>query len=290
MSDVALFIVIVAAFLHSGWNYFLKKSLDKLTYIWSFLVVSLIFYSPMFFYYWVRADISMDGWLCIVATGVLHFLYFAFMGSAYERGDLSLVYPISRGSGPLLVPLMAVLILHEQIYPLGALGIALIVFGIYVIHLRSFAFDSFLDPFRAVKHGASFLSIMTGIMIAAYSLVDKVGVGIVEPPLYIYVMLLIVVALLSPYVLTRKREELKREWGRNRNNILALGVVVLLTYMMVLFAFRMSKVSYVVAVRELSIVLSALYGLVWLKEQYVMQKVAGSFIIALGVILIGISR
>jgi len=290
VSDVALLIVIVAAFLHSGWNYFLKKSLDKLTYIWSFLFVSLIFYSPMFFYYWVRADISMDGWLCIAATGVLHFLYFAFMGSAYERGDLSLVYPISRGSGPLLVPLMAVLILHEQIYPLGTFGISLIVLGIYVIHLRSFTFDSFLEPFRAVRHGASFLSIMTGLMIAAYSLVDKVGVGIVEPPLYIYLMLLIVVVLLSPYVLTRKREALKKEWSLNRNNILALGIVVLLTYMMVLFAFRMSKVSYVVAVREFSIVLSALYGLVWLKERYVMQKLTGSFIIALGVILIGVSR
>lgn len=290
MSDIALIIVIVAAFLHSGWNYFLKKSLDKLTYIWSFLLVSLVFYSPMFCYYWVRSDISMEGWLCIAATGVLHFLYFAFMGSAYERGDLSLVYPISRGSGPLLVPLMAVLILHEQIYPLGALGIAMIVFGIYVIHLKSFAPDSFLEPFRAVKHGASFLSILTGLMIAAYSLVDKVGVGFVEPPLYIYFMLLIVVALLSPFVLTKKREELKTEWNCNRNNILALGVVVLLTYMMVLFAFRMSKVSYVVAVRELSIVLSALYGLVWLKEQYVTQKLTGSFIIALGVILIGVSR
>ena len=290
MSDVALMIVIVAAFLHSGWNYFLKKSLDKLTYIWSFLLVSLVFYSPMFCYYWVRSDISMEGWLCIAATGVLHLLYFVFMGSAYERGDLSLVYPISRGSGPLLVPLMAVLILHEQIYPLGALGIAMIVFVIYVIHLKSFAVDSFLEPFRAVKHGASSWAIMTGLMIAAYSLVDKVGVGFVEPPLYIYLMLLIVVALLSPFVLTRKREELKKEWRCNKNNILALGVVVLLTYMMVLFAFRMSKVSYVVAVRELSIVLSALYGLVWLKEQYATQKLTGSSIIALGVILVGVSR
>ena len=111
-----------------------------------------------------------------------------------------------------------------------------------------------------------------------------------EPPLYIYLMLLIVVVLLSPYVLTRKREALKKEWSLNRNNILALGIVVLLTYMMVLFAFRMSKVSYVVAVREFSIVLSALYGLVWLKERYVMQKLTGSCIIALGVILIGVSR
>ncbi|MBW2544149.1 MAG: EamA family transporter [Deltaproteobacteria bacterium] len=289
MSDIALVIVIVAAFLHSGWNYFLKKSLDKLTYSWAFLVVSLVFYSPMFFYYWFRADIPMEGWLCIAATGLLHVLYYIFMCGAYERGDLSLVYPISRGSGPLLVPVMAVLFLHEKIYPMGALGIALVVSGIYVIHLRSFAFDSFVEPFRAVKHGASSWSIMTGLTIAAYSLVDKVGVGFVEPPLYIYFMLLIVVTSLSPYVLIKKREELRKEWRCNRNNILAVGVLVLLTYMMILFAFRMSNVSYVVAVRELSIVLSTIYGLVWFKEKHAMQKLTGSFIIALGVIFIGIS-
>ncbi|MBN2568559.1 MAG: EamA family transporter [Deltaproteobacteria bacterium] len=290
MSNAALVIVIIAAFLHAGWNYFLKKSLDKLAFIWSFLLVSIVFYTPMFFYYWVRSDIPMEGWLCIVATGLLHFLYFGFMGSAYERGDLSLVYPISRGSGPLLVPILAVLFLNEQIHPLGVLGIALIVFGIYVIHLRSFSLNSFLEPLRAVKHGASSLSIMTGLMIAAYSLIDKVGVGFVEPPLYIYLMILIALALLSPFVLTKKREALRKEWHCNRMNILVVGVVVLLTYMMVLFAFRISKVSYVVAVRELSIVLSATYGLIWLKEKYVTQKLTGSFIIALGVILIGVSR
>lgn len=290
MSDVALVIVIIAAVLHSGWNYFLKKSLDKLAYIWSFLLVSVVFYAPMFFYYWVRTDIPIEGWLCICATGFLHFLYFGFMGSAYERGDLSLVYPISRGSGPLLVPILAVLFLREKIYPLGALGIGLIVLGIYVIHLKSFARDAFLAPFREVRSSASILSILTGLTIAGYSLVDKVGVGFVEPPLYIYCMVLIAVALLSPFVLVKKREALRREWRYNRNNILVVGIVVLLTYLMVLFAFRISKVSYVVAVRELSIVLSAMYGLIWLKEKHVRQKLTGSFIIALGVIFIGVSR
>jgi len=212
------------------------------------------------------------------------------MGSAYERGDLSLVYPISRGSGPLLVPLLAVLFLREKIYPLGAIGIGLIVFGIYVIHLKSFACDAFLAPFREMKGSASILSLLTGLTIAAYSLVDKVGVSFVEPPLYIYCMLLIAVVLLSPFVLVKKREALRREWRYNRNNILVVGIVVLLTYMMVLFAFRISKVSYVVAVREVSIVLSAMYGLIWLKEKHVRQKLTGSLIIALGVILIGVSR
>lgn len=290
MSDIALVIVIMAAFLHAGWNFFLKRSLDKLAFIWSFLLVSVIVYTPMFCYYWFRVDIPIQGWVCIIATGLLHFLYFACMGGAYERGDLSLVYPISRGSGPMLVPPLAVLFLHEKIDPLGGLGIALIICGIYVIHLRSFAFVSFMAPVRALKHGASFLALMTGLFIAAYSLVDKVGVGYVEPPLYIYLMLLIAMVLLAPVVLTKKRAALRREWSCNRYSILAVGVVVLLTYMMVLFAFRMSKVSYVVAVREVSIVLSAMYGLIWLKEQYVVQKLTGSIIIASGVILIGMGH
>jgi drug/metabolite transporter (DMT)-like permease len=290
MSGIALGIVLTAAFLHAGWNYLAKKSQRKIVFIWWFLLIALFLYLPMFLYYWPQTTISSFGWICVFTTAFLHFLYFWFLGGAYERGDLSIVYPLSRGSGPLLVPILAVVLIHEQLSLLGVVGIALVVLGIYIIHLRSFSNQSFLGPFMVLRDGGSLWALCTGGTIAAYSLVDKVGVGIVYPPVYIYLMLGLTWLFLSPYVLLKERAWLRDEWYINRGAILADGFLVLGTYMMVLFAMRMSKVSYVVAVREVSIVFSALYGIFWLQEKHGSQKMVGASLITLGVIIIGVSR
>jgi uncharacterized membrane protein len=290
MSGLALGIVLVAALFHASWNYLAKKSRKKLAFIWLFLLIASLGYLPMFLYFWRQLSIPPAGWACIVATGVLHALYFWFMGGAYERGDLSLVYPLSRGSGPLLVPILAIAFLSEQLSLAGALGICLVVVGIYFIHLNSFSLDSMLEPLRAMQGSASIWALCTGGTIAAYSLVDKVGVGLVYPPVYIYLMFVISLLLLSPYVLIKTRDDLKLEWQANRGPIIIDGFLVLFTYLMILFAFQLSKVSYVVAAREVSIVFSTLFGIFWLKEEHAYQKFAGASLIALGVVFVGLSN
>ena len=290
MSGLSLGIVLVAALLHAGWNLLAKKSRSKIAFIWWFVMIALIGYLPMFLYFLPGFDPTPAGWACIIATGILHALYFWFMGGAYERGDLSLVYPLSRGSGPMFVPILAVILLHERLALSGGLGIFLVVLGIYVIHLNDFTMGSFLEPLRAMRGSASLWALCTGGTIAGYSLVDKVGVGLVYPPAYIYLMFVISLLLLSPYMLLKKRTDLKIEWQMNRGAILIDGFLVLFTYLMILFAFRLSKVSYVVAAREVSIVFSALLGILWLKEAHAPQKIAGSVLIACGVVLIGFSK
>jgi len=290
VSGLALGIVLLAALFHAAWNLLAKKSRRKMAFIWWFLLIAVIGYLPMFLYFWPGLEVTAAGWACIVGTGILHALYFWFMGGAYERGDLSLVYPLSRGSGPLLVPILAVIFLQERISLSGAVGITLVILGIYVIHLQSFTVHAFFEPLRAMRGSASLWALCTGGTIAGYSLVDKVGVGLVYPPAYIYLMFVISLLILSPYVLTRERVALKSEWQVNRGPILIDGFLVLFTYMMILFAFRLSKVSYVVAAREVSIVFSALLGILWLKEAHAPQKIAGAVLIALGVVSIGLSK
>lgn len=289
MSGIALSIVLVSAFLHAGWNYLLKKSERKIVFIWWFLLMSAIIYLPVFLFYYPEVSIPPAGWLCIVATGIIHGVYFWCMGGAYERGDLSLVYPLARGSGPLFVPILAVILLREEISTLGVIGIILIIGGIYCIHLRSFSGSAFLEPFRA-RGGASLWALFTGLAIAFYSLVDKVGVGLVYPPVYIYLMLLITWLMITPWILIRERHCLMSEWQRRKGSIVVVGFLSGFTYLMILFALRISKVSYVAAVREVSIVLSSYYGVVLLGEKHGTQKLLGALLISMGVVAIGLSR
>ena len=290
MSGLALGIVLIAAFLHASWNYLAKKSRNKIAFIWWAILFSTIIFFPMFLYYWPTATITFTGWGCILATGVIHAFYFWFVGIAYERGDLSLVYPLSRGSGPLFVPILAVFILNEQLSIPGLYGIALVIVGIFIIHLRSFAIQSFFEPFLALRGRASLWALCTGGTIAGYSLVDKVGVSFVNPPVYIYLMFVISLLLLSPYVFVKVRFELKKEWNINKIQIFIVGFLDLFTYLMILFALQISKVSYVAAAREVSIVFSALIGIILLQEKNAPQKLVGAVLISLGVILNGLSR
>ena len=290
MSGLALGIVLASAFLHAGWNYLLKKSERKIAFIWWFLLMSMFLYLPVFLYYYPKAGIAPAGWLCIAATGIIHGIYFWCIGGAYQRGDLSLVYPLARGAGPLLIPILAMVLLREEVSPAGMMGIALIITGIYCVHLRSFTGAALLLPFRALRGGASLWAVCTGLSIAFYSLVDKVGVGLVYPPVYIYLMLMISWLMITPWVLIRERKWLVSEWQSRKGSAVVVGFLSGFTYLMVLFALTMSKVSYVAAVREVSIVLSAYYGIVWLGESHGRQKLIGAVLITLGVVVIGLSR
>ncbi len=120
------------------------------------------------------------------------------------------------------------------------------------------------------------------------TLVDKVSVTIVYPPIYIYLMFVISLLLLSPYVLAKERLMIKKEWQINKVPILIVGFLDLFAYMMILFALRISKVSYVAAAREVGIVFSVLIGIMLLKEKNAPQKLAGAILITLGVIFIGL--
>ena len=289
MTGTALLLVIIAAFLHALWNYLAKKSRHKMAFIWWFILFAVVLYLPMFWFFFREAKISALGWACIVATGTLHTLYFFFVGRSYRQGDLSVVYPLARGFGPFWVPILAVILLHERLSGPGIIGIGLVVAGIYVIHLKSFSAKTVFEPFTAIRQPASVWALLTGCTIAAYSLVDKVGIQFVQPPVYIYFMFLIPLLLLTPYVLIKEQAVLKEEWQLNKGPIMVAGFLVVFTYLLVLFAMQTSNVSYVVAARELSIVFSALFGTFWLQEGYSKTRLTGAVLIAVGVGLIGFS-
>jgi drug/metabolite transporter (DMT)-like permease len=221
----------------------------------------------------------------VAASIGIHALYFWALGRSYRYGDFSRVYPMARGLGVALVPLIALPVFGERLSWLGSLGIGLVVLGIVWLSWSPAAPRS-----SGVAIGAGTVwAVVTGLTIASYSLVDKAGVARLHPMPYIALMGLGLSAILSPIVLAN-RPALVVEWRRRWRTILVASAMNLTSYLLVLFAFRLSKVGYVVASRELSILFSAFIGSLWLGEGRLGPRLAGASVVLAGVICVAAAR
>lgn len=290
MTALALGLVLASALAHSTWNFLLKRSGDKQVFLWWLLVTASILLIPVGVVLFVLHPVGHPGWIFVVATILLHMLYFVLLGKSYTYGDLSLVYPIARGLGPMLVPILAVLILSESIGNLAIIGIVAIVVGIYTISWWGNFGAVFRNPLAMVKNSATRYAILTGIVIASYAIIDKRGVDHVEPFLYMYFMTLGSAIGLAPYILGRRGIALVREEFRvNAVPIVVSGLLIFLAYGMVLTAFSLSRVSYVAPAREVGIVIGVLLGVLLLKEPFGRGRLFGSSFIVAGLVLIALS-
>jgi drug/metabolite transporter (DMT)-like permease len=284
MSLVAITLVLLAAILHAGWNALAKRRPDVLAFYWSLTVTALVLYASPFAIFARRHPPSLNGIPLLVASSLAEVAYGVFLARAYARTDLSLAYPLARGTGVLLVPLAALPIFGEHPTAIAWLGIALIVLGVIWLHLPVIRCRVGRQGFAGA---ISLPALLTGVAIATYSLIDSAGVRRIHPFVYLYLTYLLIAIWLAPYVLTRRHaaltEELRRRWPAA-----AGGVAVFGTYCIVLAAFRLASVSYVVPMREVSIVFGALLGVYLLGEPFGRTRIVACAVVAAGVIAIGI--
>lgn len=286
--DIAIVgLLLLSALLHAAWNLLAKRSLDKQAFLWLASLVSLTAFVVPFVLAW--RPVPPQAWPFIVLSGVLEAAYFMLLGSAYQRGDLSLVYPLARGSAPLFVVMFAALFLGEQVRWTGLLGIGLVVAGIYTLHLKVLDARGLLLPFLSLKERPSQIALLTGLTIGSYSVVDKVGVGYAGPISYLFLTFGVSAIVLLPYMWLAKSRAVRREWRDNRLSILAVGALSLCGFLLVLFALTTSKVSYVSPVREISVVFGAVLGALVLREPFARVKMIGSVLIFAGIVLISLA-
>ena len=228
--------------------------------------------------------------LVLLSAG-LEALYFTLLGGAYQRGDLSLVYPLARGSALLFVTLFAFAFLGERPTPLGLAGIALIVIGVYTLHVKALTGPGLLAPVLSVRERPSQLALLTGLTIACYSVVDKVGVSLCGPGAISLPDLLVrrtgprPIYAAGPPVGGRRslaREPVVRCWPT--------AVMFFASYLLVLFVIRTSRVSYVSSVREMSVVFAAVLGAFVLHEPLGEKKILGAVLIFAGILCIGLAK
>jgi uncharacterized membrane protein len=288
MPLLAVSLVLISCLLHATWNLWLKRAHDKMAFTALSLCVSTVLYFPMYLYYARSASVSLAGWACIASTGFAYFAYFAALAVAYQHGDLSHVYPVSRGLGPALTFLAGIVFLSERPRLMGSCGVVLIIAGILVLHLQGRRKGV---PRKKNESTALFVAAFVGLMISVYSLIDKIGVDRLRlpPPLYTYLTYTLAAVLVTAWVWLHKGGyALKKEWTLNAGWCIGVGALSLFTYMLVLFAMALpgTPVGYIVPLRSTSVLFGIFFGVRVLNEGRLPQKLAGTLLMILGIVLI----
>ena len=287
MSLDAFLLVLLAGLIHAGWNIAAEHAGGDTRFAWFSSALIAVIWAPVGWWF-ARTELPRWGaaeWALVVASGVIHVFYFTTLLRGYRRADLTVVYPLARGSGPLITALVAVLFLGERISALGAAGIAAVVGGVFLIAGGPGLWRAAHDPVaRERLHRGLYYGALTGLSIAAYSVVDgyTVKVLMVSPIVLDYMGNLVRLVLFSPRVL-RDRAEALRLWRLQWRHALLVAVFSPVAYVLVLFAMQRAPLSHVAPAREVSMLFAALIGGHLLREGDRGLRILGALCIGLGV-------
>lgn len=263
MSLLALGLVLIAAVCHATWNLASKRAASGLPFVWVTGVLSLLLWAPVIAgYLWLNpTTLSGLGLLFMLISGVLHAGYSIYLQRAYRSGDFSLVYPLARGTGPLLSASAAILLLGERPTPLALGGIILIITSIFFLTGGTALFKA--HPHRAAIGNG----LMCGVFIASYTFADQRAVvyAAVSPLLLDWGGNLVRTVLMAPFA-ARRWPECRAVWNTCRRECYTVAILGPIGYILVLSAMTLSPLSYVAPVREISILLGAYLGAKFLKE------------------------
>ena len=287
MSFNAFALIILAGFIHAVWNIAAKKAGGDSRFALFTSALMMVFWAPLG--WWLGRDaVPLWGaveWGFVLASGLLHVAYYVILLRGYRKADLTVVYPLARGSAPLLSSLVAVVLLGEQISALGILGIAGVVGGVFLIAGGPSLLRAAHDPAaRARVHKGIAYGLFTGAFIASYTVVDGYAVKILlmSPILIDYMGNFVRVALLAPVVL-RDVPTARTMWHAQWRFALLVAVVSPVAYVLVLYAMREAPISHVAPAREVSMLFAALIGGHLLGEGDRVARVFGALCIAAGV-------
>lgn len=290
MPIVSFALVILAAICHATWNLLAKRAADAgAAFILAYNLVSVVAYAPWALWLIAKGAAS-PSWpvvACIFTSGLIHLAYSLALQRGYQLADLSVVYPVARGIGPMLSAMGAFLILGEHVTYFRIAGLVAVVIGIALI-----ATDGRLDAFHrptardGVRWGGA-----TGTLIAGYTVVDAYGVkALLIPPVVLdWCANALRFFLLAPTILRNRDGAMQAMQGRWLLAI-AVGLLSPLGYILVLGALSLgAPLSIVAPAREMSMMIGALFGMLILGERVGAPRLAGCAVLLGGVLLLGSS-
>lgn len=279
MPSSALLMVLLAAVTHATWNLAAKRAADCRHFVWLYSCFATLFWLPavLWIVFTTQPDYGMREWLAMCGTALLHLGYSLSLQHGYRVADLSVVYPVARGVGPVLSFLGAAVLLRESPTLLAGIGLIFVVLG---IALQT-------NLLRSIDHLDSkglLWGVITGTFVASYTLNDGYAVKIllINPLLLDYFGNLFRMVVLSPKAIAdraRIASEARRYW----RNALAVSVLGTTGYMLVLYAMKLAPISHVAPARELATLVGALFGAWFLKEKITIGRALGALCIVAGV-------
>lgn len=284
MNLQTLTLIFIAALLHAVWNIILKEARDNLTALWLQMLVTVVYLVPLsLIYFGLPPKESLP---TLIFSGIMQAVYYVLLGKCYQSGNLSIVYPLTRGLAPVFVCIFSVVLGLETLTFPVFLSLLLIVFGIYVVNMPALNFKNILAPFKTlIQDSSTRLSMLVGVVIALYTLSDKVNVRYTSPFTVYAVITLIPTVLLAP--LLCKKEKVKAELaGKGKFRIVGISVFMVAAYCLVLLAMTKCNASYISSIREVSVVFVALYTSLRSKNPDWQPKIIGSVIIFTGIVLV----
>lgn len=288
----ALALIVLAGLIHASWNIAAKKAGGDARFAFFTSVVMMLIWAPVGLWasWGVLPRWGWVEWTVVTVSGVLHVLYYVVLLRGYRKADLTVVYPLARGSGPLLSSLVAITLLGERISAVGAAGIAGVVGGVFLIAGGPGLLRAAHDPAQRRRvHKGMVYGLLTGAFIASYTVVDGYGVRflLMSPILIDYLGNFVRVALLAPAVL-RDRPAAATLWRRQWKYALLVGAISPVSYVLVLYAMQAAPLSHVAPAREVSMLFAALIGGHLLGEGDRLQRLLGAALIAAGVMALAL--
>jgi drug/metabolite transporter (DMT)-like permease len=290
VDPIVFALIAVAAVLHVTWNVLVKTSGDPLRAAAIGMIVGAVALTPLAIVGWFaigRPAIPPEAIALGIGSGIFEAIYVVVLSAAYRHGDLSIVYPLARGTATLLAVGIGIGILGERLGPLGLAGIATLLVGFFWLQ----------RPWRVLIRAARGggidrgvgLALLTGVMIATYTAIDRVGTRLTEPWLYgailsaaAAIVLVVAVAIrISPAAVVPREPR-----------IIAVGLIMLVQYLAILFALSIAPLTAVAPLRESAIVLASGWGAIKLAEasgrREAAARIAAATLIVVGAVLLGL--
>lgn len=276
MNSQIFMFVLVSGILHAAWNIAAKSLKGHFPSLWLGQALAGVFAIPVALSFQDLNQVSMRALLCIVMTGLIQASYFFLLGQAYRIGDISVVYPVARGLGVAFTGIVGVVVLNENHSLLGILGIVAVALGTSTLALQRTSH---------IPKIVFLYAVLISITLVMSSLNDIVAVKILDPMFYICTMFL-GSTLFSIPLLRRDDVQWLKLWQKSKWMILSIGLGSMTSYVIILYTFRIGSLSYVIASREIAIVIGALSGIILFKENHSLHKLLSLTTIIAGIVMI----
>jgi drug/metabolite transporter (DMT)-like permease len=286
MSNFAFILILFSALMHALWNLLVKRSKDKTVFIWwmfasscSLMTLALTVVGPFPAPTWRVIGLAAVGAVCFM-------LYHLFSGRAYRTGDLSIIYPLAQ-TAMFWVPIWGVLLLDEKVTGPGVAGIGLILFGAYSIQLRALAWNEVVRPFRNLRDPAVLAALAAGFIYSIGAVIDKTGVMLYPPFHFTYLLVLFMLIFMTMNILRPKyRGRVLAEYCNSRFLVILSGPVIMASFLSFRYGLQMTLMSYAVPVRQVSLLIGVLIGVIFLGETSGRIRFTATLLILCGAVLI----